>query len=302
MRRTVWLILAIVINPILVTVSQAQTNSCISPTDGFWDEARLWSLHKPPSIKQSAVLITNSTSKTVTIDKTTATNFKSTLTISNLIVSAPAGGIDTLYIDDTGTIALHILDGLTVGTTDGGSELIGSNSTVIVDGLRGGQLQDASTMVITSGLLITTNCSILISAPSSAATGLLILSNAVVQARDIIIGESGNGTMEIIGGTITLSSSLSIDGIQQSQGNLLVADGGLLVVTNGNTDIGGEIDSGATLVVSNASFRTVDVFVSGFAELMINDGTVTLNGQLAIGLGDQAAGFVSLKVSIGVNS
>jgi hypothetical protein len=295
MRQAVWLILAVAINATLAAVSQAQTNSCISSVDGFWDESRLWSLNKPPSIKQSAILITNVASETVTIDSTTATHFKNTLIISNLVIAPPSGSTDALYLNNTGTIALHILKGLSVGSATGGAELIGSNSTLIVDGLLGGQLQDAGRMVITCGSMITTNCSLLVSAASDSAEGLLILSNVVLQARDVAIGESANGTVEVIGGTVTLSSSLNVDGVQQSQGSLLVADRGLVIVTNGSTNIGGEIDSGATLAVSNASFRAADVFISGFAEVTINVGTVTLNGQLAIGLGDQAAGFVSLN-------
>jgi hypothetical protein len=81
MRRTIWLTLAVAINVITAVVSHAQTNSCISSNDGFWDEARIWSLAAPPSIKQSTVLITNAASETITIDSTTATHFKSTLTI-----------------------------------------------------------------------------------------------------------------------------------------------------------------------------------------------------------------------------
>jgi len=299
MKRAVWLTLAVAINSILTAVSLANTNSCISSTDGFWDESRIWSLAEPPSIAQSAILITNSGSETITIDSITANSFKSTLTISNLVIAPSSGSTDTLYLDNTGTIALQVLNGLTIGigpsnTSGGGSGLISSNSTLIVDGLLGGQLQDEGTMVAAGGTLITTNCSLLVSASFAPAVGLLIISNAIVHSRDVNIGESGSGMIQVIGGTMTLSSSLSVDGIQQSQGSLLVANGSMFVVTNGSTDIGGEIDSGATLAVSNASFHAADVYLSGFAELMINDGTVTLNGQLTIGLGDEAAGYVSL--------
>src|ERR1017187_6743453 len=141
MRRVVWLTLAVSVNVILATISLANTNSCISSTDGFWDEARIWSLNRPPSIRQSAILITNAASETITIDTTTATHFKSALTISNLSISALSGS-DTLYLDNTGTTALHILNGLAVGVNfDGsglripaGGELISTNSTLVVDG------------------------------------------------------------------------------------------------------------------------------------------------------------------------
>jgi hypothetical protein len=311
MRKSNWLTLAVAVTAILATVSQAQTNSCVSFTDGFWDEARLWSLEKPPSIRQSAILITNDASETITIDSTTATHFKSTLTISNLTVDAQDASTDTLYLDNTGTIALRILDSLVIGSSDGppdeGSELISSNSTLIVDGLLGGQFQDNGTVVITGGSLITTNCSLQIAASFYSfyptTVGLLILSNAVVRARDVIIAPSSpsSGAMEVIGGKMTLSSYLNVgDGDEYpSQGDLLVANGGLLVVTNDETDIGGFYESSGTMNVSNATFLAADVFLGGTrssGELVINNGTVTLSGALGIGEdGEAAFGSVSLN-------
>jgi hypothetical protein len=311
MRRAVWLTLAIAVNAILSTISQGQTNSCISPTDGFWDEARIWSLHRPPSIKQSAILITNDASETVTIDSTTAKHFKSTLTISNLSISALSGS-DTLYLDNTATTALHILNSLTIGISfnnfgnedPGGGALISSNSALIVDGLEGGQLVDDGAMFFTDGSLITTNCSFQI-APESYAfsppVGVLVVSNGAVQARDVTIGTASisqsGGTLELIGGIMTVSSSLDLGygrgGGGGGHGNLLVANGGLLVVTNGYTGI-----SSGTMTVSNASFLGNDVFLGdlmSIGELVINNGTVNLNGQLDIGTGDLSSGSVFLN-------
>jgi hypothetical protein len=309
MKRAVWVILAVAVDAILTTVSQAQTNSCISSTDGFWDEARLWSLGKPPSLRQSAILITNGASETVTIDSTTATHFKSTLTISNLVISPPSGSTDALYLDNTGTIALHILNGLSVGvnlsvSASGGGELISSNSTLIVDGVTGGQFEDNGTVVITSGELITTNCSIQLGDPVGffVDVSVLSISNAIVRARDVNISprESSSGMIEVFGGTMTLSSSLEVGaGDESSQGSLLVADGALLVVTNGATRVGDGAQSFGTITVSNATFFAADVFLGGQKSeglFVINNGTVTLNGQLSIGFGDdQSSGGVFLN-------
>jgi hypothetical protein len=233
-------------------------------------------------------------------------HYTSTLTISNLTVSAPSGSTNTLYLDNTGTIALHILDGLTIGISldnygdpvSGGGELISTNSTLIVDGMLGGQLEDDGTMVITGGSLITTNCSLLVATLDENPSGLLIISNAVVQARDVgmALGPSSSGTIEIFGGTMNLSSSLTI-GLGNypppgGDGTLLIADGCLLVVTNDDTDIVAGI-----MTVSNASFLAADVFLgserSG-GELAINNGTVTLSGELFIGL-YEGSGSVSLN-------
>ena len=59
MKHAVWITLLISGYWAASTVSPAQDNSYISTTDGFWDEARLWSLAEPPSISQSGIFITN---------------------------------------------------------------------------------------------------------------------------------------------------------------------------------------------------------------------------------------------------
>jgi hypothetical protein len=291
MRRTIWLILAVAVYTIRAAVSQANTNSCVSATDGFWDEARIWSLNKPPSIHQSAVLITNAASETITIDSTTAQHFKSTLTISNLDVSPYQGSTDTLYLDNTGTIALHILDGLTIALRPdypygGEGQLFSTNSTLIVDGLLGGQLQDNGTMVIAGGSLITTNCSLYVAGSISSpfnTLGLLILSNAVVQARDVTIASASPsiGMLELIGGTMTMSSSLNIGtGEDHARGTLLVADGALLVVTNAGISTfewGPASQSGGSITVSNATMLAASWFGG---DLSVESGTVTLQGSL----------------------
>src|ERR1035437_9977236 len=165
MRRAVCLILAVAINAITTSVSPAQTNSWIGRSDGKWERERHWD-DGLPSITQSAVIISNANSKVVTINKHTARNFRNSLTISNLTLSAKSGVINTLFLDNTGTIALHILNSLTIDFSPdspfdrGEMELISTNSTLIIDGLLGGQLRNDGTMVITDGSLITTNCSL----------------------------------------------------------------------------------------------------------------------------------------------
>jgi hypothetical protein len=303
MRRAVWLTLAVAINAIIATVSQAHTNSCISSTDGFWDEARIWSLNKPPSIHQSAVLITNAASETITVDSTTASSFTNTLTITNLGIST-----DTLYLDNTGTVALHILNSLTIGISFNslgdefsiGGELISTNSTLIIDGLSGGQIQDNGTIAIVGGSLIATNCSfqLAVSADNTSA-GFLIVSNGLVQARDVAVASnpgSGSGGIQVIGGTMTVSSSLTlgvVTGGGGGYGSLLIANGGLLAVTNGYTFI----DSG-TMTVSNGTFLGAGMSLAtfhSFGELVINNGTVTLSGGLGIAAGDVCDGSVTLN-------
>src|ERR1039458_10567532 len=114
MRRTICLVLAVAINATAATVSQAQTNSWIGRSDGKWERVKRWD-DGLPSITQSAVIISNANSKVVTINARTTRKFPNTLAISNLTVSAQDGVRNTLFLHNTGTVALHILNGLTIG-------------------------------------------------------------------------------------------------------------------------------------------------------------------------------------------
>jgi hypothetical protein len=312
MNQDIWLALGIAINALLATVSQAQTTSWIAPSGGKWERTNDWS-DGMPSIAQSAVIISNAHNKVVRIDAHTVRKFPDSLTISNLTINPPSGTTDTLYLDNTGTIALHVLNGLTIGISPdyalgGGSVLISTNSTLIVDGLLDGELLDNGTMVFTGGSLITTNCSLHVTAsfsPPYSPLGLLVLSNANVQARDVAIGTTSlnSGTIEMFGGTMHLSSFLAVgysDGIKYGYGTLLVADGALLVVTNGVTTMGSLSGSYGTITVTNATMLAKDMWVgtgyecSGY--LFVEAGTVTLQGSLTIG--DHSDAGVSLNGGI----
>jgi hypothetical protein len=296
----------------MMNVVHAQTTDSWIAASGKWEKIDRWD-NGLPSDTQSVVIISNATSKVVTISAHTAHNFPDSLTITNLTVSAPDGVLNTLLLNNTGTLALHILNELTVGINPdgspiGGSELISTKSTLVVDGSLGGELQDNGTIIIGGGSLITTNCSLLVASSSlsfSPSVGLLVISNAIAQARDVTITPSSSeslssGTIKIIGGKMILSSFLTVgDGFENSQGTMLVANGGLLVVTNDETDVGGFSESSGSLAISNATFLAEDVFLGGTrsdGELTINNGTVTLSGHLGIGQGgEQVAGGVSLN-------
>src|SRR5436309_6591712 len=77
------------------------TNIWATGLSGKWELATNWTINVAPT-NNSLVFITNALSKTVTIDATT-TNSPTTMTISNLTLSAPAGSINTLALTDSGT-------------------------------------------------------------------------------------------------------------------------------------------------------------------------------------------------------
>ena len=214
-----------------------------------------------------------------------------------------------MYLDNTGASALHILNDLSIGFNPnglfgGGSTVISSNSTLIVDGLLGGQLSDDGTLVIAGGSLITTNCGIQVGVSliegCCKPSGILIVSNAVLQAQGITIGayyDSG-GYVGVIGGTMTLSSSLLVGNEEYGAGgSMLVANGAWLVVTNGDTDIGGIYQSAGTMTVTGSTFFANNLSLGGTRSegtLAINNSTIILNGGIQIGNGEEGTGSVSL--------
>jgi hypothetical protein len=152
-----------------VGISQAQINSYVGATDGFWDEARFWSLATPPSISQSGIFITNDISKTVTIDSITANNFPKTLTISNLTISALSGDTNMLSLSNAGMTPLHVLNGMTV---DEGGMMTGSGSALVVEG-------------------------------TLSTFGEISVSDTYIQAGEVAIGSySSEGVMTMDGGTM----------------------------------------------------------------------------------------------------
>src|SRR5436190_22719666 len=88
---------------IFPTCSQAQTNSWIYPSGGYWDDFRNWSLGVRPTNLQ-AVLITNAPTKLVTIDSYTSGVYPDSMTITSLTLSADAGITNTLFLSNAGTM------------------------------------------------------------------------------------------------------------------------------------------------------------------------------------------------------
>jgi|HubBroStandDraft_1064217.scaffolds.fasta_scaffold467361_2 hypothetical protein len=114
--------------------ARGQTNSWIDGSSK-WETTNNWSLGRAPSLSDSADYITNASTKTVTIDATTSGSHPSTLSITNLQLSAPAPSTNTLALNSAGTLTpLHVLDSFII--TNGGLLTI-TNSALQVDGVNG---------------------------------------------------------------------------------------------------------------------------------------------------------------------
>ena len=103
-----------------------------------------------------------------------------------------------------------------------------------------------------------TNCSLVLGFDSPGGT-LTITNGGLVEARDVTDGDNAAGSIQIAGGTISLSSSLILGGGSGS-GSLALTDGGILVVTNGTTWVTFG-SSYSTITVSNAIMLAADVNV-----------------------------------------
>jgi T5SS/PEP-CTERM-associated repeat protein len=162
------------------TLLTVDTNRWINGSNGKWETGSNWSAGAP-FINQPALLITNAASKTVTIDAITA-NSASTMTISNLTLSAPSGSTNTLSLNNVGTLTpLSIRNSL----------VIGSNAAVVVNRSA---IQISSNVFLGNGL----NSTLTITNGGSFA-----VTNALGNGR-LLLGQAGQGTLTMNGGTVTV--------------------------------------------------------------------------------------------------
>ena len=115
----------------LVYVVPSTANSWTNGSDK-WENAGDWSLSVIPALNQ-AVFVTNSVTKTLTIDGTTSSDWPNSMTVNLLTLSAPSGYVSTLSLTNAGTsLPLNILDptGLVLGSN---SILTVTNSAVVLD-------------------------------------------------------------------------------------------------------------------------------------------------------------------------
>ena len=136
--------------------ARADVNSWIKTNSGNWDQSTNWSLSVPPTNSQS-VMITNSGFKAVDIDSVTV---PASLTVSNLSVTGPTNGLNTLLLNFAGLgRSLKVLNNCVIGTN---GAIDNFSSSFEVDGSAGGQLlvdggafiQDGGKTVVNGPVLV----------------------------------------------------------------------------------------------------------------------------------------------------
>lgn len=293
-RSSSWLQTGVVLSLLIATRLPAQALTTNSWTDGSdkWETPGNWSLNLAPSTNgQSAILITNAGNNTVTIDATTV-GVPSTMTISNLLVSAPSNSTNTLFLNNAGSITpLRVRRGVKIGS--GGSVVI-TNSVLRVDGLSGGEYEvDGTVMLRANALLVTTNAEAWLGRPG---LGSMRIDGGTYLGRQIHLGHDAAGAagaITIAGGICSLREYLAVAGGPGTTGDVWLVDG-QLIVPNDGTEVG---DLGVgQMTVSNGTFTAhhVDVgFMPGSCgTLTIAGGTSSVSQWLAIGNEPASTGTV----------
>src|SRR5438477_11675596 len=150
-KRIWWLGLVLAVAQINAASAALTTNSWTNSASSFWQTASNWSAGIPTN-SNAAVLITNASTKTVTINSGTPV---ANLTISNLTVRGFGAGINSLQLTNTAPNELLIRNGLAIGTN---AVLTLTNAMLRVAGISGGDLTiDGTVNLRDGGLVAATN-------------------------------------------------------------------------------------------------------------------------------------------------
>jgi hypothetical protein len=289
-------------------------NSWTNNESGKWEEGANWSLNVPPFVGHSLVAITNAGTKTVRNDATTAAGFPTTLTVSNLLISAPSGETNTLLLAHGATSTpLHILRNLTV---DSGGALMIRDAALNLAVPFSDPVSLDGELTLDGGTLTVTNNSVRLYVGNNGP-GTLTVSKGTLMAYYPIVGAKAgaNGTWDIAGGTnivttvFDIADSLTATGTVKITGGLLsvpvvyvgLFGNGRMFVSNGTFQCatlgliasqdgsqGTFIAAGGTstfgsMMISGDFGATGSVLVAGNAQvgidgLLENHGTLTVTG------------------------
>jgi hypothetical protein len=303
--------------------ADAQTNSWAYPSGGYWDDFRNWSLGVPPAISQ-AVLITNGSSKLVTIDSYTSGMYPDSMTVSDLSVLAIGDMTNTLSLSDAGTaIPLQVLNSLSI--VSGGALLMANSSLLVGDtntqsfvlegpGVFSGtnfvsadiyvgySTNSAGAISLADGQTIFTNGSTVVGFYGS---GEIVLSNVAEQISDTNFAPNGvllglasgsHGSLSITGGVYLVADQVSLGEEPGSTGLVYVSSGQLVLTNDFSTSIGG--DGVGQMIVSDgqvlAFAGSIGSGPGSQGKLTISGGSATFKGPLCVGAGAGATGVVTL--------
>jgi len=273
------------------------TAAWINTADGLWQETANWSLGLPHTAFYAAV--TNGASKTVLLDITTAGGFASSMTISNLVLSAPLGFTNTIHLRDIGAgVPLTVVNNCEIGS---GGRLVATNSVLVVQGAGGGDLAVNGAIVLQPGSTLLASNAAVSTIIGSIGTGSLAVDGATVRLAELVLGRDNGatGTLDVNG-----SSSMTVQGratvgsngvgsVQISSGNVTVGDS--VVIAAGSNGRGSVTVTGGELLMNNTASYLGH---SGIGEFTITGGRVAAGTMY---LGYNAGAIGTLTIAGGTN-
>lgn len=286
----------------LLVVSSAahgQINSWKTSGSGSWQSTGNWSLGVAPASNQM-VFVTNTTTKTVTIDLATTTNAGgSTMTISNLTVSGPVNNTNTLFLNNAGTnTPLRLLNTASLSTR---GMIIITNSVLRIDGPVSPALSifNGGVMQVNNGTLAVTNTGATIDVGNVGSGSLTVQNGGVLNAATVDVGRfaGANGSLALASGTSTLSSNLTV-GDQAGATGAVWMTGGQLVVTNANASAFVGNSGIGQMTVSNGTVLSTLIRVGnlsgsrGTLTMTVPGGTVSVSSNLLVGASSNVVGTV----------
>ena len=272
----------------------AGSNSWINPASGKWETTNNWSNGEAPSVSDSADLITNATTKTVTIDDIT-TNTPSALTINNLTLSAPTGSINTLVLNGPG-VTLVVSNSVSVNS--GGSMLL-SNSALHVGGPAGGAFTVDGQLTMNSGTILVSSNLLVGSSTNSTSTvnvtgGQLVVTNGVIGIGNngTLTNGTGVGTMTVSNATV-LANTILLGSSAGGQGQLTILTNGLVSLIGSNALL---VADGETIVITGGDLympnSTLLVARNNTASIVIGSGSATCE---IVEVGDTDTGTLTMQ-------
>ncbi|HWX21057.1 MAG TPA: hypothetical protein VN578_14245 [Candidatus Binatia bacterium] len=223
-RAVVLTLLAVGVAPVEAQVA----DSWILFNSGKWETDTNWSFSLPDAT--TANFITNSGTKTITIDATTASGFPGTMMVTSITLGVSSNSLNTLRLNNAGTSTpLEVLDFLAV---ERGGNFTITGSSVQVDGLTslGGP-----------------------SFPGASGDGTFTLNSGSAQLADVNVGDgtNGSGVLNILGGALTVTGTLAVATMPAIFRAKVIMSGGVLSHTNSTMLVGR--DGAATFVQSGGT-------------------------------------------------
>ena len=313
--RTTACVCAILVVVSVGMPSHAQTNSWISPTRGYWDDYSKWSLGITPT-NTHTIYITNDVSKTVTIDDFTSGSHPETMTVSNLVLSAPIGVTNTLDLSGAGTNKpLVVLDSFSISA---GGLLRLTNSALWVQGVITNVSTNAvptvtnsmfsvdGTVVLTSNGVLAVDSGMYVGLDTNAS-GVVLLNGGQLLLTNLqpsAIGVNGSGQMIVSNGLFRPPPGfLFVGSSAGSSGALAVAGGNYVGSPYGRLVVGMETGAVGVVSVTRGNLTMTNALITllgldGSGQLRLLDGT-NIFGAVEIGGNPGSQG--TLTVAGGAN-